>query len=101
MDFGMMGQVVTFCVFGAVGWLVARRRKQRVGARMWVLLAVGVIVGSSIGVGTRLVSVFEFAMYLNWAIAAFCFGALLEFVLHPRPSEGTSEPDPRESGPLS
>ena len=76
MDAGMFGWLVTFILFGGIGWLLALRWKRPVGLRIWLALLLGVFVGSRIGVNTALFAVDEFAIMLNGALMALCFGAM-------------------------
>ena len=76
MDTGTIGWLVTFLLFGGIGWLLALRWKRPVGPRIWLALVVGAFVGSRIGVETALFAVDEFAIMLNGALVALCLGAL-------------------------
>lgn len=84
MELDTLGRLVTFCVFGGVGLLIARRRTRPVGAGTWVLLGAAAVVGSVIGTGSRLVSVFGFEMLLSWAIVSCCLGIAAGLLLRRR-----------------
>ena len=79
-----VSQLVTLCVFGSIGLFVARRVKIPAPVWTWVLLVIGVLVGSFTGVHTRLLSIFGVALLLNWAIPSFCLGVLLGLLLRSR-----------------
>jgi uncharacterized membrane protein YjjB (DUF3815 family) len=74
MPDGPLGTFVTFCVFGVLGLLLARRFPLPVKNVTWLALAAAMVAGCFVGVGTALLSVFGFTIFLNWAIASFFFG---------------------------
>lgn len=76
MSAGQLGNLVTFCVFGVLGLLVARRFTLPVKTLTWVVLVVALVAGCFVGVGTALLSVFGFTIFLNWAIASSFFGII-------------------------
>ena len=73
---GSVGNLVTFCVFGVLGLLLARRFRLPVKGVTWLALAAAMVAGGFVGVDTALVSVFGFTILLNWAIASCFFGIL-------------------------
>lgn len=84
MDLATLGLIFTGIVFGAFGWWRARKRRQRAGGWTFSLLLVLAVMGSAIGVGTRLLDFFEFAVPLNWAIVASCVGGCLGLLVRNR-----------------
>jgi len=71
-----LGNLMTFCVFGVLGLLLARRFRLPVKNVTWLALAVAMLAGVFVGVGTALLSVFGFTILLNWAIASCFFGMI-------------------------
>jgi len=76
MPDGPLGNLVTFCVFGVLGMFLAGRLPLPVKNVTWVALAVAMVAGSFVGVGTALLSVLGFTILLNWAIASCFFGII-------------------------
>ncbi len=74
MDLEALSRLVTFCFFGAAGWLISRRMRVPVPAGPWVLLAVGVLVGMY--TRFRLLGAFGFTILANWAIVSCLVGML-------------------------
>ena len=72
-----LSYLVTLCLFTGVGLLLARFFPVPAPRRTWVLLVVAVVAGGFVGVDTRLLSVFGFAIRLNVAIASCCLGILV------------------------
>jgi fucose 4-O-acetylase-like acetyltransferase len=89
-----VNQLVTLCIFGSIGLVIARWLRVPVPARTWVLLVIAVVVGSFIGINTVLLSVFGVGLLLNWAIASCCLGVLVGLLLRGRvrhsPQKGTA-----------
>jgi hypothetical protein len=77
MDLRTVSQILTLCLFGALGLRLAGRFKRPVRLRTYVLLAVAAVVGSFVGIQARIVSVFGVQLLLNWAIASCCLGMLV------------------------
>ena len=77
MDIGFVGILATAIVFAILGLVIAYRRKRPAGIGSFVLVAVVAVVGSYLGVGTRLLDVFGFLVPLNWAIVGFCAGWIM------------------------
>ena len=77
-----IGNLVTFVMFGSVGYLLSRCLPSSLTTVL--LLLVGAVVGSWIGVNTLLVSLFGLAVHLNWAISACCLGLLAGVLMQRR-----------------
>ncbi|MEN8254848.1 MAG: hypothetical protein ABFR33_05190 [Verrucomicrobiota bacterium] len=84
MDIGTISLFFTIVVFGAVGWLIAGRRKKPAGPLTFVVLLAVAVVGYYVGVGTRLVDVDGFKVLLNWAIVSGCVGGCLGLLVRNR-----------------
>jgi hypothetical protein len=71
-----LGNLLTLCVFGALGVFVAGRMKVPVSVRTLALLLAAALVGAFVGSNTALLSVFGVRVLLNWVIASCCLGLL-------------------------
>jgi hypothetical protein len=92
MDGRVLGNIVTLCVFGALGVLVATRLKVPRAARTWVLLLIAVVVGSFVGKDTALLSVFGVSVRLNWMIVATFVGVLVGLLVRTLALRGSPKP---------
>ncbi len=79
MNPDLLGKLVTICLFGGIGWLIADRFRLPVATLTWALLLLAALVGSF--VKFLVVSVLGFTVYSNWAIVACCLGALAGLVV--------------------
>jgi hypothetical protein len=69
-----IGNLVTFGVFATLGFFLSRFLHASL-ATLFVLL-LGAVIGWFIGVHSLLFSGFGFAVRINWAIPACCFGMM-------------------------
>ena len=94
----VLSKVITFGVFGAVGWAIARRWRLPVPSRTWLLLIVAVFAGAFVGVNTNVVclNAVGICMPLNWAIASCCLGLLVGLWRRVRASRQSARPGNRE-----
>lgn len=81
MDTGSLGTVATAILFGIFGLVISYRRNRTAGIGSFIFFAAIAVIGSVMGVGTRLLDVFGFLVPLNWAIVAFCSGWILGSLL--------------------
>lgn len=70
------GTILTLCLFGGLGWFLARAFSMPVRIYVWLLLVLAVVGGAFIGVHTSLLSVFGVGIRLNVAIVS-CAAAML------------------------
>lgn len=75
------GTILTLCVFGGVGALLARAFPMPVRVHIWVLLVLAVVGGALVGVGTSLLSVFGVGIRLNVAIVSCVAGMLIALMV--------------------
>jgi len=73
--------IFTYLVFGTAGFAACRRVKQPVGVLALVLVIVGALLAGWVGISVRVVSIFGFSIYLNWALQAFLLGVLLSLLI--------------------
>ncbi len=93
MDGRVLGNIITLCVFGALGVLVATRLKAPVRAlRTWILLLIVIVVGSFVGKDTALLSVFGVSLRLNWMIAASFIGVSVGLLVRSLALRGSPQP---------
>lgn len=79
MDHDALSKLVTVCLFGGAGWLIAQRLRLPVALYTWILLLLAVLGGSF--VKFWLVSLFGFTIYANWVIVACCGGVLVGLIV--------------------
>jgi uncharacterized membrane protein YjjB (DUF3815 family) len=77
MSGNVLGNLITLCVFAGLGAFISRWFKLPVRSLTWGLLALGALLGSFVGRGTSILSLFGFEVLLNWAIASCCVGTLI------------------------
>ena len=90
MNGGVLGNLLTFCLFGAVGVFAARRMNVPVRVHTWVILVSAVVLGSFVGVNTAILSVLGVRLSLNWAIVSCCLGILVGLLVRTRTFTGSS-----------
>ncbi len=69
--------LVTYVVFGAIGFLISRKVKVKPSTFGWIFVATLVLLSQWILPGTRVIVVFQFEMYANRILQAFFFGVLV------------------------
>jgi hypothetical protein len=77
MSGDVLGNLMTLCVFAGLGAIISRWFTVPVRSLTWVLLALGVVLGSFVGTRTSILSLFGVEVLLNWAIASCCVGTLI------------------------
>ena len=73
--------LVTYLFFGYTGYQFSPKLKQPGTIKIWLIYIIITILAGGVGSGTRLISIFEFAIYLNWILQGFFIGILIEFVV--------------------
>jgi hypothetical protein len=73
--------IFAYLVFGTVGFAAFWRVKQPARAYALVLLIIAASLAGWVGISVRVVSIFGFTMYLNWALQAFLLGVLLSLLI--------------------
>jgi hypothetical protein len=71
----------TLLLFGTTGYHIAG--KLRWPARMWTvaIIVISTLVAVYVGVSLRLISIYGFTIYLNWALTSFGLGAIFNILL--------------------
>ncbi|HYK88070.1 MAG TPA: hypothetical protein VE398_04840 [Acidobacteriota bacterium] len=72
---------VTYAASGTCGYLAGSRVRRPVRALTLVPLIIATAVAGYVGISTRLISVFGFNIYLNWALQAFGLGMLVNLLI--------------------
>ena len=75
------GTILTLCVCGGLGWVLARAFSMPVRVHVWILLVLAVVGGGFIGVDTSLLSVFGVGIRLNVAIVSCVAGMLIALMV--------------------
>lgn len=76
-----VGTILALCVFGGLGWCLARALTIPVRVHTWVLLALAIVGGGFVGVQTWLLSVFGVGIRLNQAIVSCAAGMLIALMV--------------------
>lgn len=75
------GTILTLCLFGGLGWFLARAFSMPVRGHIWVLLVLAIAGGAFVGVDTSLLSVFGVDIRLNMAILSCAAGMLITLMV--------------------
>lgn len=81
MDIELLSRLITYLVFGWVGYVWAKRLALPARPVDWFLWLIALLLAGSIGIGTRLVDVFGFTILLDDLLQALVLGVLINFVL--------------------
>lgn len=81
MTITLTSLLVTYLVFGLLGFVVARKFKGKPGPLIWIVLVGMTVLSQWILTGTRVIAVFEFQMYANRVLQALFAGVLLGLAL--------------------
>ncbi len=73
--------MLTFLIFGSLGYGLGRRFRRPVSIAALVAVTLLTIAGSYIMISTRLVSAFGFTIYMNQALVALGSGILLNLLV--------------------
>ncbi len=69
--------IVTYIVFGAIGYFTSGRFKKALTVTTFIVLLVATIVSQAIFPTARLIGIFEFNIYIGPSLQAFLAGMLL------------------------
>ncbi len=81
MDMGLFSRLITFLVFGWVGYVWAKKISLPARLVDWVLWLIAFLLAGTIGLQTRLVDVLGFTIFANDLLRALVLGILINFVL--------------------
>jgi hypothetical protein len=81
MDITLLASLITYLVFGSLGYLWGKRLPLPARTVNWVLWLILLVLSDSLFVQVRLVDIYDFAIYLNWVIQALVVGILINFVV--------------------
>lgn len=89
MSASVLGNLVTVCVFLALGASIARRSfRGPVRATTWVALVLAGVFGSFVGRSTSILCIHDVAIRLNWAISCCCLGILIALLVRTSRASG-------------
>jgi len=69
-------KIITFAIFAVIGYLLARKIPEPKRGFIWIIWLLLLVISGYVGVGTRLVSVGNYAVYLNHSLQGLLFGLL-------------------------
>ncbi len=71
----------TLLIFGAIGYWVAGKLKRPVPISTVIIIIVATALAVYVGISVRLISIFGFTIYLNWALSAFGLGMIANLLI--------------------
>jgi hypothetical protein len=76
----ILSLLATLLLFGTIGYHVAK--KLRWPVRMWtvVIIVISTLMTVYVGVSLRLISIYGFTIYLNWALTSLGLGAIFNIL---------------------
>jgi len=78
---GSISWILTIVIFGAIGWVIAKRRSRPAGPVLIAAVLLAAVLGYFLGVGTIILGVDDFQIRLNWALLAGCLGAGMALIV--------------------
>jgi hypothetical protein len=73
--------IVSYLVFGTLGYLMGRRFRRPVHILVLVLIIIATLLAGYVGISTMLISGYGFTIYLNWALQALGLGIILNLLI--------------------
>jgi len=73
--------VFTWLLFGGLGYFSSKRFKQPIAIFTWVLIVAATFLASFFSVTAKLISIFGFQVYVNWALRAFGVGLIIGLLI--------------------
>ena len=81
MDIELLSRLITYLVFGWVGYVWAKRLSLPARPVDWFLWLIALLLAGSIGVSTQLLNIFGFTILLQDLLRALVLGVLVNFIL--------------------
>ena len=81
MDIELLSRLITYLVFGWVGYVWAKKLSPPARLIDWVLWLIALLLAGSIGVNTQLLNFFGFTILLQDLLRAIVLGVLVNFLL--------------------
>ena len=69
-------KIITFAIFAVIGYLLARKIPEPKRGFIWIIWLLLLVISGYVGVGTRLVSIGKYTVYLNHSLQGLLFGLL-------------------------
>jgi hypothetical protein len=70
----------TYIVFGIIGFIIAQKLKQPTSFLHWTLAILLFLISNFVGIDTRVISIFQFTIYLNNSLVGLGIGILSRFI---------------------
>jgi len=70
----------TYTVFGIIGFIIAKKFRQPSSFIHWVMLILLLLILDFVGIQTRIISILQFAIYLNNALVGLGIGIVSRFI---------------------
>jgi hypothetical protein len=81
MDIQLLSRLITYLIFGWVGYVWAKKLSLPARLVDWFLWLIALILAGTIGVSTQLVNIFGLTMLLQDLLRALVLGVLVNFIL--------------------
>lgn len=69
----------TYTVFGIIGFVIAKKFRQPTSFLHWTLAILLFLISNFVGIDTRVISIFQFTIYLNNSLVGLGIGILSRF----------------------
>jgi len=70
----------SYTVFGIIGFIISKKLKQPASFLHWAAIILLFLFSNFVGVDTRIISIFQFTIYLNNSLVGLGIGILLRFI---------------------
>jgi hypothetical protein len=69
--------LTTYIIAGYIGFKYSHKFKKSLSVKGWILLITLTILAAYVGVGTRIISIINFSINLNWFLQGLGLGTIL------------------------
>jgi len=70
----------TYIVFGIIGFIIAQKLKQPTSFLHWTLAILLFLISNFVGIDTRVISIFQFTIYLNNSLVGLGIGIITRLI---------------------
>jgi hypothetical protein len=69
-------KIISFAILAVVGYLLAKKLPEPKRGFIWIIWLILLVISGYVGVGTRLVSIGKYSVYLSLSLQGLLFGLL-------------------------
>ena len=73
--------LTTYIIGSAIGFGISKRMRKSLQAKGWIILITLTILAAYVGVGTRIISITDFTINLNWFLQGLGLGIIWGMVI--------------------